>query len=64
MTKIEQALADMVAIWFFDKVKTAAELRDIIAQLATLPNFTDLTQDRLEFIARDNEMRQGIKMFA
>lgn len=63
MTKIEQALADMTAVWFAGKVKTAEELRDVIGQLATLPWFRDIPADRLEFIARDNEMLQGIKMF-
>lgn len=63
MTKIEQALADMTAIWFAGKVKTAKELRDTIVQLATLPDFKDLTADRLEYIARDNEARQGVKLF-
>ena len=63
MTKIEQALADMTAFWFAGKVKTAKELRDVIGHLATLPNFRDLKADRLEYIARDNEAMQGIKMF-
>ena len=63
MTNIEQALAEMTAIWFAGKVKTAKELRDVIAELATMPNYKDTSAERLEFIARDNEMRQGIKMF-
>jgi hypothetical protein len=63
MTKFEQALADMTSIWFAGKVKTAAELRDVIGQLATMPNYREIPANRLEYIARDNEMRQGIKMF-
>jgi hypothetical protein len=60
MTKMDKTAADMIAIYFAGIAKTAAELRDAIAHLnATI--FGGALN--VEVIARDNEGKQGIKMF-
>jgi len=58
-----QTAADMIAIWFAGKVKTAAQLREAVQALADSTLFPGMTAADVEEIARDNETRQGIKMF-
>lgn len=56
-------LADMTALYFAGKTKTAQELRLVVLALRdNLKAFQHLSNDQCEFIARDNEAKQGIRM--
>ena len=57
-----KTIADMIALYFAGKVKTQSELRAAIRSLNETTLF-DLADADLEIIARDNEARQGVKMF-
>ena len=52
--------ADMIAIWFAGKVKTAAQLREAVQQLANTTLFPGMTNSDVEEIARHNEETQGV----
>ena len=58
-------IADIVAIYFAGVEKTQSELRDFVNGIVNcMPASVRLTAAEAEQIARDNEMRQGVKMFA
>lgn len=64
-------ISDLTANHFYGVDKTACELRDFVKRAVEtfsmlggkLPVF-DLSADEIEAIARDNEARQGVKLFA
>lgn len=56
--------SDIVAIHFAGVAKTPAELRQAISGFADcMPESVRLTEGEREQVARDNEARQGVKMF-
>ena len=58
-------VADIVAVHFAGKVKTQEELREFIATInSAVPFHFKMIEDEMEAIARDNEVRQGVSMFA
>lgn len=62
MNNQANTLENMVAIYFAGKEKSPAELRDAIAALNSTTLF-NLSADELEAVARENEAKQGVKMF-
>jgi len=61
MTSTDKIAADMIALYFAGIKKTAADLREAITALDQTSLFDGGLN--IEAIARDNEARQGIKMF-
>jgi hypothetical protein len=57
-------LSDIVAIYFAGVAKTQTELRAFIAGMVdAMPPQVKLTAAQAEALARDNEAKQGVKMF-